>query len=288
MQRDHDDELPDPSPPAAAADDPGNHYLVLNARKEMLAETGVPQDLINAVRGEGGLGFIAHPVERAGVYSGERVFNWQEWHLTGYTGIEIWNYMSEFKSYLSNLFQALLYVLFPKLAIRGPYVATMAAWDDALAERPVWAIGGSDAHAQTYRKGVLQRQVFSYEHLFQSVNTHILVTEPWNGDLNHDAGLVYGALGSGKSFVAYDGLAPARGFDFNAVWRDHTLTMGDTFVLPAGTTDDAIRFEVTTPHPGKLRLMRNGLVVAQGRGTQLLHHPAAWDLSRGSVSTLRL
>lgn len=255
----------------ARADSPGNHYLVLNAGEEMRDEAGEPQHLIDAVSERGGLGFIAHPVEHAGAISGEKTYNWQEWYTKGFTGIEIWNYMSEFKSYLSSLFTALLYVLAPKLAIRGPFVATMAAWDDALAEGDVWAIGGSDAHAQTYRKGPLSRQVFSYEHLFRAVNTHVLVKEPWNGDLTHDAGLIYTALGSGKAFVAYDALAPARGFDFTAVWQGQTYAMGDTFTLPAETPDEEIRFEVMAPHPAHLRLIRNGLVIAQARGMHLVY-----------------
>ena len=146
-----------------------------------------------------------------------------------------------------------------------------SAWDHVLSERPVWAIGGSDAHAQTYRKGPLARQVFNYEHLFGAVNTHILVTEQWNGDLAHDAGLVYEALASGKAFVAYDALASARGFDFNAVWQANTYTMGDVLELPRGESMEFVRFEVMTPFPAQIRLIRDGLVVAQALGTHLEH-----------------
>ncbi len=254
----------------ARDNDDGSHYLIFNAGQEMLDQAGEPQHLIDAVNERGGLGFIAHPLEYAGSYSGERTYNWQDWDVTGYSGIEIWNYMSEFKAHVSSLLKGLTYIFSPKLAIRGPFAATLSAWDAVLAERMVWAIGGSDAHAQTYKKGALKRQVFSYEHLFRAVNTHILVTEPWTGDLVHDADLVYEALANGKAFVAYDALASARGFDFNAVSREHTFTMGDTLDLPLDESSDYIKFEVTTPHPAQLRLICNGLVVAQNKGMRLL------------------
>ncbi|MHB9034316.1 MAG: hypothetical protein ACYC6L_14865 [Anaerolineae bacterium] len=251
--------------------DEGYHYLVLNANREMVDRAGDPQQLIDAVNESDGQGYIAHPFEYAGFYSGERTYGWGNWDVTGFNGIEIWNYMSEFKAHISNLPKALTFVFFPKLAIRGPFAATLAVWDKALIDRMVWAVGGSDAHAHTYRKGPLKRQVFSYEHLFKSVNMHLLLTEPWTGEVKHDSNLVYAALAQGKSFIAYDALAPARGFDFTAVWQGRTFTMGDTMEISTSSTTDAVRIELTTPYSARLRLLCNGLVIAQSQGTHLLY-----------------
>ena len=243
-----------------------NHYLVFNAREEMAPFGDDPQRLIDAVGERGGIGFIAHPCERSGRYTAEPEINWVSWGVRGYSGLEIWNYMSEFKSYLVNLPLTLLAAYFPKLFIRGPYPETLAKWDELLADNKVWGLAGSDAHGTLYRCGPLERPVFSYEHLFAALNTHILVTEPWSDDVSRDAQLVYGALASGRCFVGYDALAPTRGFRFFAEHGEDCYTMGDEFIA-----ERPVRFRIHAPHRGRLRLIRNGSRVAQAVGTELVH-----------------
>ncbi len=243
-----------------------NHYLVLNAGEDLTPYRGDPQALIDAGRERGALGYIAHPFERGGRVVAKEAINWVDWDVSGYTGLEIWNYMSEFKARLTSWPAALLHVFAPKLAIRGPFPQTLWKWDSLLAERRVFAIGGSDAHAQTYHLGPLGRQVYPYEHLFRSVNTHILVAENWQGDLEADARLVYEALASGRSFVAYDGLASARGFDFAAETPQRRYEMGSE--VPS---DGFVRLRVRTPAPAYIRLLRDGQKVVEGRGRQIVY-----------------
>lgn len=244
-----------------------NHFLVFNAGEDLAAYGDHPQRLIDAVRTRHGLGFIAHPYERSGAFVSEPEINWVAWEARDYTGLEIWNYMSEFKSYATTLPRALLYAFFPKLAITGPYPETLAKWDELQSNRRVVGIGGSDAHATLYRMGPLARRVFSYQHLFRSVNTHVLVPSLWSGDAAQDAQLVYQALEKGRAFVAYDGLAPARGFTFTAEHDGATYTMGDAFVA-----HHAVRFRARAPARARLRLIHNGSCIAQARGTELIHH----------------
>ena len=60
-------------------------------------------------------------------------------------------------------------------------------WDRLLAERPVVAIGGSDAHALKMRLGVIAATVFPYDYHFRAVNTHVLLEDPLSGDAARDA-----------------------------------------------------------------------------------------------------
>ena len=92
-----------------------------------------PQRLIEAVRERGGLAFIAHPFDYAVKFIHEPGIPWVDWDVDGYHGLEIWNYMSEFKTRLPNRLMALWYAYKPHLAIRGPYQATLNAWDQLLA-----------------------------------------------------------------------------------------------------------------------------------------------------------
>jgi len=252
------EELHNPERPHA------NHYLALNAGADMLAHVDNTQGLIDAVRAGGGLGFIAHPFEHSGEMANEPEINWLDWDAAGYTGLELWNYMSEFKSYVTSPIMALLYAFWPKLAMTGPYPETLAQWDALQAQRPVVAIAGVDAHAGVYHLGPLARQVFSYEHLFRSLTTHVLLPAPWSGDAAADGQMLYAALGGGKAFLAYDGLAAAKGFAFNAQQGDKTYSLGDEFLAHG-----PVRLSVHSPAPARLRLLLNGFCLAESQGVEL-------------------
>jgi hypothetical protein len=252
------EEVHNPAQPQA------NHFLALNIAEDMAPYGEAPQALVTAVRERGGLGFIAHPYEHSGPFAHEPEINWLNWEVQGYHGLEVWNYMSEFKSYLRDLPTSVLLAYWPKLAIRGPYAETLARWDALLAQGPVYALGGTDAHATTYRLGPLVRQVFSYAHLFRTVNTHLLLAEPWRNDAAHDAQLVYEALGHGRAFIAYDGLAPGKGFSFWAESRQGQHALGEAFIAQG-----AVRFRVQAPARARLRLLHNGFCVAEKVGTAL-------------------
>ncbi len=243
-----------------------NHYLILGANRTMAPYASDPQQLIDAVDRHGGLGFIAHPYEHTGRFINEPEINWNAWHAEGYDGLEIWNYMSEFKSHLNDPLTTLLYVLMPRLAIRGPYPETLDKWDDLLADDKIWAIGGSDAHGKTYRMGPLKRQVFAYKHLFGTVNTHALLSAPWSGDATRDAKCLYAALGHGHAFIGYDGLAPTGGFRFRAHHGPESYTMGEEI-----TAREDVHFQVSTPSAAHLRLIHNGSCVAETEGIRLTH-----------------
>ena len=113
--------------------------------------------------------------------------------------------------------------------------------------------------------GPLRRRVFGYRHLFRAVNTHILVPEEWTGLLAHDGVLVYEALAAGRAFVAYDGLADARGFRFTAEDEVEERPMGAT--VPAW---HGLALRIEAPREAYLRLVRHGEVVAEGEGCSLV------------------
>lgn len=245
-----------------------NHYLAFNITEDVAPYAKDPQAVINAVNAQGGLGFIAHPFEHGSPLVNEEEFPWVDWTVTGYTGLELWNYMSEFKAYLPNVLQALLLAYFPQVAIRGPFPETLAHWDELLQTRKVVAICGSDAHAKTYHLGPLSREVFPYKYLFQTSNLHVLTEEVLNGQLDHDKEVVCEALRGGHCFTAYDLLGDTRGFRFTARSGAAEAIMGDEITLQS-----QIVFGVSSPQRAHIRLLRDGEVVACTRGKKL-HYTA--------------
>lgn len=243
-----------------------NHLLVLGASTELASAADDLQTAIDAGRSAGGFPIIAHPIEHSGARANEPEIDWLSREVSGLHGIELWNYMSEFKSYIHTLLHGIVYAYLPSLAIRGPYPETLRLWDNLLARERVYAYGGSDAHASLYRLGPVRRTILSYRHLFSAVNTHLLLEGGWTGRLDSDAHLVYDAVARGRSFIGYDCAAPAAGTRFVAERGDATCTFGG--MLPgAGTA----RLEVSLPARAQIRLLRDGIAVAELTGQSLVY-----------------
>lgn len=244
-----------------------NHYLCLGVEREVCQYAPRPQDLIYAVRQHGGVGFIAHPIERAAPLFNEPEIPWVDWGVTGFAGIELWNYMSEFKGLLSSKPAAVFAAFFPSLLITGPFPETLALWDDLLHNGgKAVAIGGADAHANVYSLGPLRRPVFPYDYLFRAVNVHLLLDTPLSRDVTSAKAQVLDALRAGHAFVAYDLAGDARGFHFTATSRQGTVSMGDE-MCPNGP----VTLHVASPLPAGLRLLKDGCEVARVRGRVLTY-----------------
>jgi len=180
---------------------------------------------------------------------------------------------------LRNKLSAVYYAYFPRRGISGPFRATLRHWDQLLSEvKRVAAIGGADAHSNSYSLGPLHRVLFPYERLFRCVNTHILTERPLNGQLEHDKPLIYDALRAGHTWVGYDLPASTAGFRFRARSGAYLASMGDEL-----TRAGALKFEVQAPQSAHIHLLRNGQAVVKTRGRLLRHTTAEAGVYRVEV-----
>ncbi len=240
-----------------------NHLLVFGAQRDLATLADDPQALIHAVRAAGGICFLAHPYDPAAPLFKESDISWVDWDAQGYAGIELWNHFSEFKTVLGNWPSALFHAYFPRFIGRGPLPETLRKWDELLARgKRVAAIGGSDAHAMTYRAGPLKKTLFPYDFHFAALNTHLLIPRPLGGDSRADRELVLEALGAGRGWVGYDLIAPTRGFRFTAQGRDHEAAMGEEIPLAGGVT-----LQIKLPGAAQVVLARNGQRVQEWKRT---------------------
>lgn len=255
-----------------------NHLLVLGANTDLASTAADPAEALAQARAAGGLCLLAHPYEHSGAFADEPEINWERWDLAGQAhGLELWNYMSEFKAHLPNALAALALAFWPKLGILGPYEETLARWDALLAQGPCIAVGGSDAHAGEYSLGPLKRRVFAYERLFRAVNTHALLTEGWSGDAATDAANLLAALRAGRCYIAYDGLGNSSGFQFALHLETGPIApMGTTLAWPA-----AGMLQACTPARARLELWHDGHVLAAHDGRAL-----AWRVRAPGVYRL--
>jgi hypothetical protein len=257
-----------------------NHYLCLGVNRDLSDYAPDPQALINAVNEDGGVGFIAHPFERAAPKFGEGAIPWHHWTVNGYAGLEIWNYMSEFKSLLSGRFKAVRAAFEPDNFITAPFPETLAKWDELTRTgQKVVAIGNSDAHAQTYKLGPLSRVLFPYRDLFSAVRTHLLLNEPLSRNGEEAKSQVLEALRHGHCFVAYDHIGDTTGFRFSAIDAESKILFTTTTTEPYASQGDEISFgalkmielTISTPQRAEIRLLKDGQVIATVRSTQLSH-----------------
>jgi hypothetical protein len=241
-----------------------NHLLVFNASRDVAPLADDPQMLINGVNEAGGLSFIAHPRDPEAPAFKETDISWEAWDVQGYTGIELWNGLSELKTLVPTKLHGAFYAFFPQFIGHHPILEVLQRWDDMLSEgQRVVAIGGSDAHALHMHMGPLHRVIFPYYFHFRTVNTHVLIPEPLTGDVPTDKKMIYDALAAGHCFVGYDLPASTRGFTFKGKGLEKLAVMGDEVPSKRGVT-----LQAHLPQPAEIRLIKDGKPVGIWKDAQ--------------------
>lgn len=227
-----------------------------------------PQRLIDTIAERGGLSFLAHPLERPGFRPEYRAIPWQHWPVSGYTGLELWNAMSEIKWRLRSLPRGIAGAYLPAWVLTGPFPETLSLWDELLAKGDkIVAIGGADAHGKSYRLGPLNRVIYPYAYLFRAVNTHLLLPEPLARDLKRAGQQIRAALAGGHCFVGCGLDGSPRGFRFTAISGGQKAMMGDSLAWSGSAMLQAV-----SPRRARIRLLRNGRSIAETTGRALLKH----------------
>jgi len=231
-----------------------NHLLALGAGRELAGFADDPQQLIDQIRSSGGLSFIAHPTDPAAPAFNETDISWEDWSVHDYSGLELWNGLSELKILVPSKLHGLFYAFFPALVAHQPFPATVAKWDELLAGgQRIIAIAGSDAHAIPMRLGLLRRIIFPYAFHFRGLNTHLMTAKALSGQANADKEIIYDALKQGACFIGYDLPASTSGFRFTAQGRNGSASMGEEINVHGGVT-----LQTILPFAAQVRLIKDG------------------------------
>ncbi|MCW3488837.1 CehA/McbA family metallohydrolase [Dethiobacter alkaliphilus] len=242
--------------------DTKHHYLALNVHEVIPPNDENPQQVIDAVNAQNGLGFIAHPYEKGSpLVLNNRTYPWTDWSVTGFTGIEVWNWSSQWRDGVQNILLGLFYAyLHPTGPITGPTPEAMARFDEITRSRKITAIAGSDAHNWPIRRGPIRRDIFPYHYLFRTANNCVLLSEPLSKDLPTAKAQIYAALRHGRSYIVNRLASEATGFAFFATC-DHTqYQMGDTVPL---TDNTALHVQCPLECRGctTIRIIHNGTLL---------------------------
>ena len=234
-----------------------NHYLAFGINETYSTRMSA-KNYVKKVKEAGGIGFLAHPHEKRTHMKEHPPYPWVEWDTEDFTGIEIWNHMSEWMENLTeqNKYQSFIH---PLKTIESPPAETLKVWDQLNLQRKVIGIGGVDAHAHKYNLlGFLEVEIFPYKVLFKSIRTHLLLDEKIEKgkSVNHlkkAKELIYNALREGRCFVANDYHGNSNGFRFYAESGKNIYQMGDEI-----KRNNHIIMKVLSPQKGEIRLIKSG------------------------------
>ncbi|UCE85881.1 MAG: hypothetical protein JSU66_16400 [Deltaproteobacteria bacterium] len=223
------------------------------------------QQVVDAIRGQGGLAFVAHP----------RGF--REWSVRGITGLEIYDILDDALDDAWRLPKLIFdvahsYDRYPGevlLQIQERPAWQLRTWDALNRERRLVGIAGNDAHQNTR---ILGRQIDPYALSFRFVTTHVLAAS------NDEIG-VLSALEHGHAYVAFELLADASGFAFSATNGEVSAIQGD-----AVKRSPELRIEASAPLAGRIRVLRDGERVAECLCRTLALAPAQSGAYRAEVS----
>jgi hypothetical protein len=245
-----------------------NHYLVFNAEEPIWLskddETTDPQSYISKAREQGGLGFIAHPHHEGAPMFHVKHYPWKEWGVTGFDGIGVWDFMTDWQSSLTGYGRALLSYLFPMLYLAGPKEATLKRWDLLNQTGKVVGIAECDNHNSLKGIGRFRVSIFPFVKAFRYLRTHVLTDEPLSGNAERDIALLLSSLKRGRAFMAQENHASARGFSFIIDDGHQVATIGDDFFL---TRLSMIR--IGLPDKARVVLLKDGVPVHEKVGDQI-------------------
>jgi hypothetical protein len=244
-----------------------NHYLALRT-SEAFSTRMAAKEYVKKVNESGGFGFIAHPLEKRTHMEEHPPYPWVDWDIDDFTGMEIWNHMSEWMENLTeqNKYQ---FFLHPLKSIVAPSQETLELWDKLNLKRKVVGMGGVDAHAHKYNLlGFLEVEIFPYKVLFKSIRTHILTEKELKKtedpkDFDEAKKTIYDSLEKGLSFIANDYHGDSKGFRFFAGKGAKTYQMGDTIKGYEG-----VSLNIQIPQSAEIKIIRNGSLVENYSGDE--------------------
>jgi hypothetical protein len=244
-----------------------NHYLAFGLERPIDHRDLSPQQIVDRVNEEGGFGFVAHPFSKGSerFKRGGEGMPWRDLDADGYTGIELWSFVTDSAERVNSVRELLSFIAAPGRSLDHPPARNLAEWDRLCARRTCVALGGVDAHQVGIRVlGRVPLRLMAYKRSFRYLRTHLLATRALTGELDTDRQTVFDALRSGRAYIAVDSLVPARGFRFWAE-GDGVLEMGAERAAGDWT------LHARTPAPARLRLLRDGAEVATVSGDRIEH-----------------
>jgi hypothetical protein len=267
----------------------GDHTLIYGepeAVPETRSTTLPPGEVIRIVGAGGGMAFVAHPDEVRAALRQLPPLPWHDWSVRGMTGIELWNYMSEWAERLTA-WNALDHAWRPARRMRGPTARTLAWWDAlnrpvagsgsprgafsrfAGGDRLTVGVSGVDAHGEGFRLFGRRWTVFPYERVFGTYTNVLLLEAPLPTEAAAARAArttILGAIRDGRVLFADRSGGDPLGTTFEAFLPDRRVGIGGAAALAAPATAE---LSARLPIAAEIQLLRDGEPFATANGREL-------------------
>lgn len=227
----------------------GGHYLAFGIEHLPERSEPSPQEVIDAVRSQGGIGFIAHP------FHSEEI--WNDWAVSDINGLEIYNLRDDLLE-ANPLWLLVKAMILPARSFMLNGLSrqdeALEKWDErSLNGERLTAIGSVDAHE--FR--LLKMRVARYDQVFPAVQTHVLVA----GQLSEQQLIV--ALRQGHAYVAHPLLGDAHGFMWAAEKNGSLVgVMGDEIAYSPD-----LSLVVRSSLEAEIKLYLNGICIEKKKAS---------------------
>ncbi len=126
-------------------------------------------------------------------------------------------------------------------------------------------VSGTDAHAHRVRFLGRNVTIFPYGEVFRAFTNYLLLPGPLPSEFEAAQGAILGAMRDGRLYFANRRLGDALGLEFELKASDGSAAgPGEALAFSEGTAACA-----WSPRPATLRILRDGVEVARGRGRTL-------------------
>lgn len=261
-----------------------NHYLLFDA-PNVYPEEMAARDYVAAGARDNAIGIIAHPDETRSQMPQYPPYPWTEWNVDGFTGVELWNQMSEWMERLTR-WNKLMMSLSPRKSMIGPAPVTIKRWDEWNLARKVVGIAGIDAHEFPVSVGPFTLKIFPYKVHFRSLRTHIILPRPMSDDFPTAKAQLYDAFRDCRVFISNMRWGEADDFRFTAQSGARVVCSGGE--LPSV---DNTRLHVCLPERAGINIVHNGRTIVSADTTELeygvqqsgIFRVEAWKGTRGWI-----
>ncbi len=231
--------------------DDRNHYLLFDSPAVYPKEMPAAEYVAAGAR-DGALGILAHPDEVRDALKNHPPYPWDDWSAVGFTGLEIWNQMSEWTEKLTR-YNLLPMVFSPRKSIVAPTERVLKKWDELSLSGKCVGIAGVDAHAFAVKIWPFTFEIFPYKVHFKSLRCYVLLEEPMSDEFTVARGQLYEAIRDCRLFFANERWGSAEKFRLFAESEGMRVTCGGELKL-----SDDLSLIVELPARADIRIVHNG------------------------------
>ncbi len=249
---------------------PANNHLIAFGDErlqglESLREKS-PQEIIDAVNGQGWFGFLAHPDSPGNKRFQIPSAKWLEWGVQNYAGMGLWDLMSDWQAQLDRDDVSMeMYTDFASW-LTGPRQDTIARWDELCRSRKVVGIGEVDNHRYAKEFNGQTIQIFPYDVAFRTVINHVLLDRPLEKDYAKARRQVLQALRQGSLYISFDFWDDPTEFNFEVDNGDTVGGMGQEIALGEEKTE----LVVMLPDEAIVNVFHNGESIHEDEADEVL------------------